>query len=148
MLIEYFDGQRPSLAALLHEGLRQEAYSARGWIHAGLARLLHEHGVPSSASPLSHPDELASAISDGAPFIASVADEFPIDGRKGGHLVVVKGVTIEKGQVITVHFNDPSSWGSRHSFVDVERFWASFTGRTVRTSASAGEVSGAERIHN
>ncbi len=137
MLIGYFTGQPPPLAALLHKGLRQEAYSPRGWIHAGLARLLGEHGVPSSAAPLDRPAELAAAITDGTPFIASVADEFPLDGRKGGHLVVVKGVTIENGQVVAVHFNDPSSWGSGHSLVEVDRFWASFTGRTIRTLAPA-----------
>ncbi len=125
MLIGYFRGHYPPLADILREGLESDAYSDRGWIHAGLARLLTTHGVPSQATPLGYPQELVAAIEARIPLIVSVSDEFPCDGRKGGHLVVVTGVV-----------NDPSSWGDRHTSVPAARFAASFTGRAIMPTLS------------
>jgi hypothetical protein len=108
-----------------------DAYGPRGWVHAGLAGLLDQHGVASAPMPLSYPDELASVVLGGTPVIASVSDEFPVDGRRGGHLVVVTGVAVASGRISTVLFNDPSEWGDSHSRVPGDRFAASFSGRVV-----------------
>jgi hypothetical protein len=131
MLIEHYTGQRPTLSGLLWEGLRRDAYCPQGWLHAGLAGLLDERGVASAPMPLSYPDVLASVVLGGTPVIASVSDEFPVDGRRGGHLVVVTGVAVESGGVSTVFFNDPSEWGDSHDRVPGDRFAASFSGRVV-----------------
>jgi hypothetical protein len=130
MLIELYTCERPTLSDLLWEGLRRVAYCPQGWLHAGLAGLLDQRGVASAPMPLSYPDVLAVVLG-GTPVIASVSDEFPMDGRRGGHLVVVTGVAVESGKVSTVFFNDPSEWGDSHNRVPGDRFAASFSGRVV-----------------
>jgi hypothetical protein len=53
-------------------------------------------------------EELGQRLAD-APVIISVSEQFPEDGRRGGHLVVARGYETEA--VPTVHFRDPSRWG-------------------------------------
>jgi hypothetical protein len=67
MLIEHYTGERPTLSDLLWAGLHREAYCPQGWLHAGLAGLLHEHGVASAPMPLPYPDALASVVLGGTP---------------------------------------------------------------------------------
>lgn len=132
MLIDFYSEAGPSLSRLLEQGLALKGYSSRGWVHATLARILSGHGVPAEAVPMRSCGELVESVKCGAPIIASVGDEFPIDGTKGGHLVVVTGYA-ELGNTLTaVYFNDPSAWGRTRHAVPVTRFFASFSGRVVR----------------
>jgi hypothetical protein len=82
-------------------------------------------------------DQIVEAIENGTPFIASVRDEFPVDGSKGGHLVVVTGFTQDGGQLAEIRFNDPSAWGRAHPVLPAPRFLASFSGRVVLPSGAA-----------
>ncbi|MGH3568333.1 MAG: C39 family peptidase [Pseudonocardia sp.] len=132
MLLDFHNGPGPSLVSLLAQGLALEGYSPRGWIHATLARMLDSHGVPAEAMPIRSAEEFVDSVRSGIPFITSVGDEFPTDGNKGGHLVVVTGCTDVGGALSAVYFNDPSAWGRSHHTVTAERFFASFTGRVVR----------------
>lgn len=81
-------------------------------------------------------EQIVAAIENGTPFVASVSDEFPIDGRKGGHLVVVTGFTQDGGQLAEVRYNDPSGWGRVHPVLPARRFLASFSGCVVLPSSA------------
>lgn len=145
MILEFATGEPVSVVDLLHEGRDRGAYCERGWLHAGLAELLVSRGISASAEQVESVDDLAPVVRAGSPVIASVTLQFPLDGSKGGHLVLVKGVTCEADRVTGVHFNDPGRWGAENNVVSAERFAASFTGRIVRTMADVavpGRVDG------
>lgn len=135
MVLEFATAVPASVVDLLHEGRDQGAYCDRGWLHAGLAELLVRRGVPATAEQVESVDDLATIVRVGCPVIASVTLQFPLDGSKGGHLVLVTGVTCEADRVASVHFNDPGRWGADNNVVPAERFAASFTGRIIRTMA-------------
>lgn len=134
MLLEHFTGTPAKVHDLLHEGRELGAYSPRGWIHAGLARLVRRQGIGAEATqidPEHTSDLLGEALAEG-PVIASVTLALPTDGSRGGHLILLTGLTRAPGEVV-VHFRDPSTWGEQNTWVDWDRFAASFTGRVVRT---------------
>lgn len=132
MILAHYGSPVPTMAALLREGLGLGAYSSRGWVHAGLANLLRRHRVDASAQRIDREVEaLMVFLREGRPVIASVTERLPMDGRRGGHLVVVTGGVLPGEGAGTVYFNDPSAWGQRNPSVPSERFLSSFTGRIV-----------------
>jgi hypothetical protein len=66
---------------------------------------------------------------DDAPVIASVTEQFPDDGRSGGHLVILRG--FEDGPDPTIFIRDPSAWGQRHDRVPLSRLSPSYAGRAI-----------------
>jgi Peptidase C39 family len=136
MVLRYL-GDTPAVHALLHQARGRGSYSPRGWLYAGLVDLLQARGVAAEAVAMDGPDIhglLQSALSEG-PVIASVTLQLPTDGRRGGHLVLVTGVSAtEEGHV--VHLQDPSRWGEANTRAPLTRFAASFSGRVVRTRAA------------
>ncbi|MFI5800516.1 hypothetical protein [Streptomyces sp. NPDC051677] len=58
-----------------------------------------------------------------------MTEQFPDDGRAGGHLVILRGY----GDALdpTIHFRDPSAWGQTHDRVPLSRVSASYTGRAI-----------------
>lgn len=85
MVIEFLTAEPVPRHTLLHEARALGAYSPRGWVHAGLARLLNRRGVSAEAEPVEHgdlPRYLTAALHDG-PVIASVARTLPTDGLPG-----------------------------------------------------------------
>jgi hypothetical protein len=143
MVLKFATGEAASVVELLHVGRERGAYCDRGWLHAGLAELLASRGVWAMAGQVETVDDLAPILRAGCPVIASITLHFPMDGSQGGHLVLVTGVTCESDRVVSVHFNDPSRWGTENSVVPAERFAASFTGRIVR--AKVPVLSGRQR---
>jgi len=135
MLIDFVTGEPVSVVDLLHAGRDLGAYCDRGWLHVGLADLLTSRGIPAMADQIDSVHDLAPILRGGCPVIASITLHFPENGSRGGHLVLVTGVTCEADRVVSVHFNDPSRWGAENNVVLAERFAASFTGRVVRTLA-------------
>jgi Peptidase C39 family len=133
MVLQYV-GVTPVVHDLLHEARGRGSYSPRGWLHAGLVDLLQARGVAAQADAMDVADVhglLQSALSEG-PVIASVAPELPVDGRRGGHLVLVTGVSLTaEGHI--VHLQDPSPWGEENTRIPLTRFAASFSGRVIRT---------------
>lgn len=137
MILEFATGEPASVVDLLHEGRTQGAYCDRGWLHAGLAKLLASLGIAATAGQLGTVDDLAPILRSGSLVIASITLQFPMDGSQGGHLVLVTGVTCDADRVVSIHFNDPSRWGAHNNVVPAERFAASFTGRIVRATVPA-----------
>lgn len=115
---------------LLKKGLEMGAYSERGWIHNKLLDMATEYGVCGEARSIeSNFKNFCSTLQGGSVIIASVAHQFPVDGRKGGHLVLVNGYQCSEKPALYV--NDPSRWGRSLRRISFERFAKSFSGRII-----------------
>ena len=128
MLLLAYGKPAPSVTELLKVAVKADALSERGWIHAGLAALAAERGIPAQAEPVAAedlPERLGSA-----PMIISIAEQFPQDGRRGGHLVVARGL-VQGDEGLDLLIRDPSSWGQQHDRVPLARAAASYTGRAI-----------------
>jgi len=127
MILLAYGHQAPTVTELLQLGVKHEALSDRGWLHAGIASLAASFGVPGRAEPVAAGD-LPSALTD-APLIISVTEQFPDDGRKGGHLIIARGY--EDGTDPDILIRDPSAWGQTHDRIPLSRLAASYTGRAI-----------------
>jgi hypothetical protein len=131
MSIASFHGKPvPAIVELLQEGVRLGHYTNRGWIHAGLAAIGETYGFPGKALPALTIDDLRSCLEfTGSPLIASVTRQFPEDGRRGGHLVVVTAA--DDGPMPWICCRDPAGKGMHESRISAARFFASFAGRVI-----------------
>lgn len=127
MILLAYGREAPALTELLKLGVKHEALTPRGWLHAGIADLATSFGVPGRAEPIAAED-LVARLTD-APLIISVTEQFPDDGRKGGHLVIARGY--EEGPDPAVLIRDPSAWGQTHDRVPLSRMAASYSGRAI-----------------
>jgi hypothetical protein len=118
----------PPLTELLKLGISQGALSERGWLHAEIARLATSLGVAGQAQAVLAAD-LPACLDDG-PLIASVTCGFPDDGRRGGHLVVLRGYERHQADP-AILFRDPSAWGQANDRVKLSRLARSYTGRCI-----------------
>ena len=84
---------------------------------SGIAKLASEFGVPGHAEPV-EATRLLDRIATG-PVIISVTEQFPTDGRRGGHLVVARGFDDSPDPMIA--FRDPSAWGQNNQEVPLSR---------------------------
>jgi hypothetical protein len=128
MILLAFGQHAPSLTELVKAGVAIGAFSERGLRHASVAELAASHGVRGQAEAV--PAQDLPGRLDRAPLIASVTTAFPVDGRRGGHLVVLRGY--ELGQADPhILFRDPSRWGQEHDRVRLSRLACSYAGRCV-----------------
>jgi hypothetical protein len=128
MLLLAYDKPAPSITELLKAAVKADALSERGWIHAGPAALATERGIPAQAEPVAVED--LPTLLESAPLIISVTEQFPQDGRRGGHLVIARGLAAgDEGPDLLIR--DPSSWGRQHDRVPLARAAASYTGRAI-----------------
>lgn len=117
MILLAYGHEAPTVTELLKLAVKNEVLPPRGALHAGIANLATNLGVPSAAGPVPV-EELLTRLGE-APLIVSVTEQFPDDGRTGGHLVILRGY--EDGPDPTIHFRDPSAWGQRHDRVPLSR---------------------------
>ncbi|MGW2423356.1 hypothetical protein ACWC0C_29600 [Streptomyces sp. NPDC001709] len=129
MILLAYDRPAPTVTELLHLGVKHEALTDRGWLHAGLADLAARHDLPGRAEPVPA-GELLERLTT-APLIISITEKFPTDGRRGGHLVIARGYEAEDGPEPVIHFRDPSSWGQTHDRLPLSRVTASYSGRAI-----------------
>jgi hypothetical protein len=127
MILLAYGREAPSVTELLKLGVKHEALTERGWLHAGIADLATGFEVPGRAEPVAAGDLLVR-LAD-APLIVSVTEQFPDDGRKGGHLVIARGY--RDGQDPDILIRDPSAWGQSHDRVPLSRLAVSYTGRAI-----------------
>jgi len=128
MILLAHDHPARPLTELLKLGISRGALSERGWLHAEVARLATSLGVTGQAHAVPAVD-LPGCLDDG-PLIASVTIGFPDDGRRGGHLVVLRGY--ERNQADpSILFRDPSGWGQANDRVKLSRLARSYTGRCI-----------------
>ena len=98
---------------------------------AGCTRTWQTWRPVSACPPRPKPSRPATARPlDEAPLIASVTSEFPADGRRGGHLVVLRGYELGHADPLIL-FRDPSGWGQDHDRVRLSRLAESYSGRCI-----------------
>jgi hypothetical protein len=129
MILLAYLGDAPPLTDLVRTGVREGALTSRGWLHAGIARLAAGYGIAASAEGISAA-ELTGRL-DAAPVVVSVTEQFPQDGRQGGHLVVCRGYAGARDGDPDILIRDPSAWGQTHDRVTLARLSASYTGRCI-----------------
>jgi ABC-type bacteriocin/lantibiotic exporter with double-glycine peptidase domain len=131
MSIASFHGKPiPTIFELLREGVGLGHYTKMGWIHVGLAAIGGQYGFQGKALPAVTIDDLRSCLEfTGSPLIASVTRQFPEDGRRGGHLVVVTAIDDEPTPRICCL--DPADGGLGEIRIPAARFFASFAGRII-----------------
>jgi hypothetical protein len=129
MILLAYGKPAPTVTQLLKLGVDQGALTDRGWLHAGLAEITTQLGVPGRAEPVPA-GELIERLT-AAPLIISVGEKFPVDGRRGAHVVIARGYTTAAGRPASVLICDPSAWGQDHDRVPLQRLTASYTGRAV-----------------
>ncbi|WP_105973806.1 C39 family peptidase [Streptomyces geranii] len=127
MILLAYRRQAPTVTELLKLAVKNEVLTPRGALHAGIASLATDLGVPATAEPV--PVEELLARLDAAPVIVSVTEQFPDDGRSGGHLVILRGY--EDGPDPAIFIRDPSAWGQVHERIPLSRLSPSYTGRAI-----------------
>ncbi|MFI5617472.1 C39 family peptidase [Streptomyces sp. NPDC051567] len=127
MILLAYGQEAPTVTELLKIAVKHEVLTPRGALHAGVASLASDLGVPSTAEPV--PAEELPRRLDSAPLIVSVTEQLPEDGRRGGHLIILRGY--EDGPDPVIRFRDPSAWGQKHDRVPLSRLAHSYTGRAI-----------------
>lgn len=128
MILLAFGQDAPSLTELVKAGVAIGAFSELGLLHASLAELAASLGVRGQAEAV--PAEDLPGRLDRAPLMASVTTAFPVDGRRGGHLVVLRGYELGQADPLIL-FRDPSRWGQEHDRVRLSRLAQSYAGRCI-----------------
>lgn len=118
----------PSQEKLLTVAIALQAFTDRGIVHSKLVDVASTLGLSGAAVAVEQVEALFELGAHGFPSIVSVTHLLPMDGRRGGHLMVADRLA---GQGEEVRFVDPSRWGRRHHQVGLERFRASYSGRAV-----------------
>ncbi|MFF1959748.1 C39 family peptidase [Streptomyces sp. NPDC058220] len=127
MILLAYGREAPTVTELLKLAEKEKVLTPRGALHAGIANLATDLGVPSRAEPIPA-GNLLERLGQ-APMIVSVTEQFPDDGRSGGHLVILHGY--ENGPNPAVFIRDPSAWGQTHDRVPLSRLSLSYTGRAI-----------------
>lgn len=127
MILLAYGREAPTVTELLKLAVKHEVLTPRGALHAGIANLATDFGVPARAEPIAA-ESLVARLEE-APLIMSVTEQFPNDGRAGGHLVLARGY--EGGTDPTIFIRDPSAWGQNNDRVHLSRVAPSYTGRAI-----------------
>lgn len=125
--------------SLIYKGDNDGAHCDAGWIHRGLVDLAKYYDIQGETHRNSSAEDVQSEVENNRPCIVSVTpgfsggktDENGNVRRKGGHLIVVKGVVKENGVLTGFIVNHPSSFlplNYESYFVSVEDFRNSFSG--------------------
>ncbi len=127
---------------LIGEGLHEKAYCDRGWIHAGLLKLLRKYGISGECHRRTTITKIAEVIRHGNVCIASVSvglrggekDEAGNIVGKGGHLVLFHGVRQNEAGITELRCHHPSShlpWNWKNLWISRERVEKSFSGNLI-----------------
>lgn len=119
------NGIEENLHTLFSYGIERRAYCDKGWIHSGLAGLIESYEISARAVALS-PDNIVAGLEKGNVYIVSVTHQLPVDGKKGGHLILLHANRGRK-----VFFMDPSTWGENNNQTDINRLFSSYSGRCI-----------------
>jgi hypothetical protein len=122
--IKAMTGTVVSQITLFNQCVSEGGYSPTGWRHDTLANVLASYGL--HAEPCRLPcAAVPELLATGKMIIASVAHQFPGDGRRGGHLILLHERAASGGE-IHLTFMDPSDWGASHTTIPFARFCKSF----------------------
>jgi len=120
-----------SVKQIQETGIKKKYYNdSVGWLHTGLVQMAKDFGLQSSTTKFSRPEKLLDELKNNRLLVASVSYGFD-QKKKGGHLIVVRGVSFKDGKLQKVYFNDPSSFGQTHNEIDGESFLKSWSGNVI-----------------
>lgn len=136
------DSTSKSMWELIGEGLHEKAYCDRGWIHAGLLKLLSKYGISGECHRQTSITKMAEIIQRGNVCIASVSvglsggekDEKGNVVGKGGHLILFHGVKKNESGIVSLRCHHPSSylsWNWENLWVAKEKVEKSFSGNLI-----------------
>lgn len=117
MALEYYGKQPGAVANLTEQGVKLGGYNTEtdeGWYYKPLAALIRSYGLAASVAPYLSVEQLVKNISEDKLAIISVnpeiirGDKKITNFSKSGHLVLVVGVKIEHGKVVSVRVSNPS----------------------------------------
>jgi len=128
MILHFFD-KSEGLPDLFEDAYKSGYYTPKGWIHNGLVEMLNIRGVQGCAKA-ANKNDIMQGIKKGSLYIVSVSYKFPINGEKGGHLVLVFDID-DNNQV---YFNDPSTWGESNQKLNADVFFSSYSGRCIEVN--------------
>ena len=128
MLINHLTTYKINMIDLFETAYQARFYTKNGWLHTGLVTILQAHGLNAQAkSALSA--EIIQGLLSNRLYIVSVTLNFPVDCRRGGHLVLATNYEQE-----TVFFNDPATWGETCSELPKDTFFASYADRCIEVN--------------
>ncbi len=104
--------------------ISQSGVTNAGTTMPRLVRVLNDNGLPAKRILGATVEDIAAATANGDPAIVRMTLD------RGGHAVVVDGVTIRNGQQV-VAIRDPA--GGRQYFTPIDEFRASFSGEAAIT---------------
>ncbi len=114
------------ISELFEAAYKSGAYlDNKGWIHSGLASLINHYGLISRAKQATC-EEIIEGLNLGYVYILSVAHSFTLDGRKGGHLVLVYAY-----DGCNIFFHCPSTWGEVNKLMPVDVVFSSYSGSCI-----------------
>ena len=144
--IEAFNGPTLPLQSWIQHGLNVNAYLTekrsnntlieKGWLHAGLAKVMQAEGLATYVEAASL-DAIANTLRRGYLVIASVSYELGTDQeitQQGGHLVVITGMVTDEDEIQSVLIHNPSGRTIKlreNAEIPVERFQQAFSGRVI-----------------
>jgi hypothetical protein len=157
MCVEAFGGSYLPLQVWIERGLALNAYLTekrpgqalieKGWLHAGLAKVMDQAGLNSEVKAVDMAG-LYDALYFGKLVIASVSHELG-SGKEithqGGHLVVVTGMLCEVGNPSAVELHNPSGRSAAlqaSAVIPVERFVQAFSGRVITVKKDSDSPQG------
>jgi hypothetical protein len=107
--------------------IAESGVSRSGTTMPKLVKVLNENGLPTERVLRATVEDIAAATAKGDPAIVRMNLD------RGGHAVVVDGVTVRNGQPV-VAIRDPA--GGRQYFTPVDEFRANFSGEAAITKRS------------
>ena len=144
--IEAFGGPEFPLHTWIQRGLDVDAYLVekrdgetsieKGWLHAGLAKVMNAQGLQTKVKP-SSTAQLVNDLRHGNLVIASVSFEIGTHqsiSHQGGHLVTVIGAMMDGNQIKKLYIHNPSGRTRalrENAAIDIERFEQAFSGRVI-----------------
>lgn len=132
MILEAFDIKNvPSVKELTRTAIEKGFYKEpQGWIHQGLVDFAQLFGMHAKTLMIKNPESMLGELKKNKLIIASVSSAFN-SKRRGGHLIVIKGMAIKDGVLENIYFNDPSAWGQAHSEIDGTTFLNCWPGNII-----------------
>lgn len=106
--------------------IKQSNVTEKGTYLPNLANVLRSNGVDSTVKYGVTIEKLAEATSKGQPAIVAMNLD------RGGHAIVVDGITIRNGNQVVVAIRDPAY--GRQYFTPIEEFKRKFTGQVIFTN--------------
>lgn len=112
---------------LVNEGLSIDGYDVakdKGWYHNVLAQIAKRHGIGSHLSKFVSASQIAKLVLGGNYVLASIKSE------RGGHLLLIWGVRIKNGKLVSFLVHDPNNFTETGDSKEVSK--ASFENLSTR----------------